>query len=183
MSTSGGEDYDRFADRYDEIFGDRQRDKIIKLAAYIPSPWPTPGLDAGAGTGIAQRVLKYPFVHVDRSPEMLRHASEPRFVADIHQLPFPDQTFGLVLSVSVIDRHFDLVRVIEELYRVLRPGGYLAVTSLKSEDVAGMEWALSTCFSCEPRRVDLGPDVGFVIQRQGQEESSVNFTPTNGERE
>ena len=118
MSISNDDDYDRFADRYDEVFGDRQRDKIIKLAAYIPSPWPTPGLDAGAGTGIARRVLEYPFVQVDLSPEMLRYAPAPGMVADINQLPSPDQAFGLIFSVSVIDRQFDLATVFDELFRV-----------------------------------------------------------------
>ena len=169
MTHSSRDDYNLFAARYDEIFGDRQRDKIIKLTAYVPSPWPEPCLDAGAGTGIAQRVLEQPFVNVDLSPEMLSYAPEPRVIADIHQLPFPAQTFGLVLSVSVIDRTFDLEVVIGELFRVLRPGGYLAVTCLKSEDVAAMEWALSAQFPAGFRRVDLGPDIGFVVQRPAPE--------------
>ena len=126
----------------------------------------TPGLDAGAGTGIARRVLEYPFVQVDLSPEMLRYAPAPGMVADINQLPFPDQAFGLIFSVSVIDRQFDLATVFDELFRVLRPGGYLAVTSLKSEDIAGMEWVLKTRFRSEPRRIDLGPDIGFVVRRK-----------------
>jgi ubiquinone/menaquinone biosynthesis C-methylase UbiE len=165
MSDDIRSQYDGFAERYDEIFGARQRDKIIKLAAYVPRPWPTPCLDAGSGTGIATRVLSHPFVNIDLSPAMLAQAPPPRIIGDITELPFPESTFGFVLCVSVIDHRVDHAAAINEFARVLKPGGYLALSILKSEDIAAAEWALKTTFGELKKRLDLGPDIGLIVQR------------------
>ena len=165
MSDDTRAQYDRFADRYDAVFELRQQSKIIKLAAYIPRPWAGPCLDAGAGTGLASRVLNHPFVSVDVSLAMLQRASGPRVVADITRLPFRDATFGFALSVSVIDHRVDVDVAVAELHRVLRPGSHLGISLLKSEDVARAEWALKARFQRLLQRVDLGPDVGFIVQK------------------
>lgn len=51
--------------------------------------------------------------------------------ADVRRLPFADQTFDLVVSISTLD-HFatldDLATALGELYRVLKPGAHLLLT-------------------------------------------------------
>ena len=47
--------------------------------------------------------------------------------ADIRRLPFADETFSHVVSVSVLEHLRDLVMTFRELRRVTRPGGWLIV--------------------------------------------------------
>lgn len=46
-------------------------------------------------------------------------------IADGHHLPFSDDTFALALSQAVLEHVTDPQRYVDELVRVLRPGGLL----------------------------------------------------------
>lgn len=48
---------------------------------------------------------------------------------DLTRIPFPDGTFDWVTSVSVIEHIPDYRRAIAEMFRVLRPGGRLLLTT------------------------------------------------------
>ncbi len=48
---------------------------------------------------------------------------------DLTRIPFPDETFDFISSVSVIEHIPDYRRAIAEMFRVLRPGGRLLVTT------------------------------------------------------
>ena len=45
-----------------------------------------------------------------------------------NQLPFPDGYFGSVISNSVLEHILDIQPVLDDMARVLRPGGKLVVT-------------------------------------------------------
>ena len=50
-------------------------------------------------------------------------------IADAHDLPFPDGAFDLVVAVAVLEHVANPQRVVEEIWRVLEPSGYVyAVT-------------------------------------------------------
>lgn len=50
-------------------------------------------------------------------------------IADAHDLPFPDNGFDLVVAVAVLEHVANPQRVVEEIWRVLKPRGYVyAVT-------------------------------------------------------
>ncbi len=156
--------YDRFADRYDEIFLPRQQPKIEGLAAVLPRPLPRPALDAGAGTGLAGRLLDHPFVALDASRGMLGYAAPPRVQADLARLPFADDRFALVLSVTALIDFTDPRPALSELARVLRPDGWLALSVLKIEDVAAVQYALEDLGLDVIERLDLEQDLGFVCR-------------------
>jgi ubiquinone/menaquinone biosynthesis C-methylase UbiE len=105
-------------------------------------------LDAGCGPGYLLRELaKRNFIvsAMDASPGMLKSAEEklkalnlpynPSFkVGDIELLPYPDESFDLVCSTGVIEYLKNDTQVLAEMFRVLKPGGYLVlpVTNLWS---------------------------------------------------
>lgn len=82
---------------------------------------PTKALDIGAGT-------------VERIPGAIRvdvaRAARPHVVADLDQpLPFRNDAFDVVGAYDVVEHVADLVRLTEEVHRVLRRGGIFQVTT------------------------------------------------------
>ena len=98
-------------------------------------------LDAGCGTGIFTREILARGARVagvDLSVPMLARAlagSGAAFAgvcADIRALPFPDHCFDRAFSMTAIEFVDDARAVVEELERVVRPGGRVVVTTLNS---------------------------------------------------
>jgi len=56
-------------------------------------------------------------------------ASKPDMVADAQALPFPDNSFGVVICREVLEHVKDPKQVLAELYRVLQPGGTLLLST------------------------------------------------------
>lgn len=48
-----------------------------------------------------------------------------KLVCDAHHLPFPDSSFDAVVAQAVLEHVVDPPNVVEEIYRVLRPHGYV----------------------------------------------------------
>jgi SAM-dependent methyltransferase len=92
-------------------------------------------LDAGAGTGRITSTLRnsgHRAISLDYSMEMLRTAAvaaskhgahAPSIQGDVFKLPFADNAFDSVVSMTVL-RHFPQWReILAEYLRVVRPGG------------------------------------------------------------
>jgi ubiquinone/menaquinone biosynthesis C-methylase UbiE len=105
---------------------------------------PLPGehiLDVGCGTGIfTDDVLKSgaQVTGVDLSASMLHRAVDrggkqfSGLCADMCALPFGDNSFDRVFSMTAIEFVADGATAIRELNRVVKPGGRVVVTSLNS---------------------------------------------------
>jgi SAM-dependent methyltransferase len=101
---------------------------------------PATVLDAGCGRGFYLRLLhELPGIReiygVDTNETYLRaaaqHVRSERVGlarADITDLPFPDGRFDLVICSEVLEHVRDDDRALEELARVIRPGGHLVIT-------------------------------------------------------
>ena len=94
-------------------------------------------LDVCAGTNAVgiDILLRNPKVNVtavDRSEEMQsaggKRASRlglsiKSVISDVHQLPFPDNTFDFI-TLEAATRHLVVTKAFKEIFRVLKPGGY-----------------------------------------------------------
>jgi 2-polyprenyl-3-methyl-5-hydroxy-6-metoxy-1,4-benzoquinol methylase len=72
-------------------------------------------------------------VGIDVSPHALREATTRGFLpvrAQVESaLPFRDGTFATVIAAEIIEHVFDTQAVLNELARVIQPGGWLAITT------------------------------------------------------
>ena len=99
-------------------------------------------LDVGCGTGIfTQDVLDYgtTVIGIDRSLPMLEKAlvrtckaNFSGICGDMCALPFPDNSFDRVFSMTAIEFVADGEKAVAELHRVTRKGGCIVVTTLNS---------------------------------------------------
>ncbi|MEV5986863.1 methyltransferase domain-containing protein [Streptomyces sp. NPDC052051] len=109
-------------------------------------------LDIGCGPGtitadLAALVPDGRVTGVDRAPSILdqarvtaaaRGVTNVDFaVADVHALPYPDDSFCVVHAHQVLQHVGDPVGALREMYRVTRPGGLVAV---RDADYAAMAW-------------------------------------------
>jgi SAM-dependent methyltransferase len=141
-------------------------------------------LDAGCGPGVhSLRVARagYQVCAVDISQTMLQEAREWIAAAglasavefrheDLTQLAFPDASFRYVFSWGVIIHIHDVEKALDELARVIKPGGKLAlyVTNSGSWDEK-LESALRYLLRKPlPGRVSLRLGIGTWYEMHGQ---------------
>jgi len=138
--------YNSIANQYDEdIKKDLDNTKLefelIELTNISnPKGWKV--LDVGCGSGIQIEFLakKFPEIEsltgVDSSKSLIDLALSSKkdarcnyIVSDMHNLPFEDQSFDFVYSRYTVHYSNDMCKVMNELYRILKPGGmvYLQV--------------------------------------------------------
>ena len=136
------ESFGRAAESYDKV-AYFQRDVGNRLMALIPhdvlSEQRNSVIDLGCGTGHFTPKLQLndnQVVGVDLSEGMITYAREHRkgdvnwVVGDADILPFADSSIDLIFSSLAIQWCSSYPRLFAELYRVLKPGGVVAFSTL-----------------------------------------------------
>ncbi|MBV8590973.1 MAG: class I SAM-dependent methyltransferase [Acetobacteraceae bacterium] len=117
-------------------------------------------LDVGTSTGANLQLLRdLGFTRItglDQSALAIQFCAGRGFgqvrLGDVCALPFPDASFDLVLATDIIEHVDDDLRGLQELRRVLKPGGCLLLTV----PTFSMLWGLQDEVSHHKRRYRLG---------------------------
>jgi malonyl-CoA O-methyltransferase len=141
--------FEKAADTYDSA-AKVQRWIAARLIGGLPETRnPAAILDAGCGTGFAQEMLalRYPAarrIALDFSRAMLRQVARLEFgiVGDVEHLPLRDALVDLYWS-NLTAQWCHPERLAREAFRVLRPGGLLALSSLAPGTFVELEEAFA----------------------------------------
>ena len=134
--------FDRASQSYDS-YADFQKIVLNRLLAMLPLSQADVVLDLGTGTGQALAALSEQLtpkctIALDLAPQMLAVAREGAtslsnihyVCADAERLPLQDQSCDLVFSSLAIQWCLSPVDLFAELYRVVKPGGYVVFSTL-----------------------------------------------------
>jgi 2-polyprenyl-6-hydroxyphenyl methylase/3-demethylubiquinone-9 3-methyltransferase len=132
--------YERFADEFDDRMNRYEVGKRLRLvfddALGGVSLEGRTLLDAGCGTGLfsaaaAARGARVTSLDVGERllEQVARKTDSERVVGDVASLPFADDRFDFVVCTEVIEHTMDPHRAVNEVARVLAPGGTLVLTT------------------------------------------------------
>ena len=104
-------------------------------------------IDVGCGFGatnlvLAERFVESEIVGIDLSEPLLELArgaaaevnlgGRIRFEkADVHQIPYPDDTFDVALNINMVHLVDNPIQKLNEIERILIPGGFLYIADLR----------------------------------------------------
>jgi ubiquinone/menaquinone biosynthesis C-methylase UbiE len=104
-------------------------------------------LDLGSGAGLDAIIASWAVgstgkvIGVDLNPSMClkaqAHAAATGTTMECHEgrmeeIPLPDATVDVVISNGVINLSFQKRQAVEEMYRVVKPGGRISITDIVS---------------------------------------------------
>jgi ubiquinone/menaquinone biosynthesis C-methylase UbiE len=186
--------FDEWPERYEQWFAtpigklvkEKEGEMVFRLLDLQPGE---KILDAGCGTGIF--TLDYlaqgaEVVGLDISEPMLRLAKEKAagypfsiVKGDMLYLPFKDNAFDKVVSVTALEFIADGRKAVDELFRVTRPGGRIVAATLNSlsawaarrraKTLKGQRHILEEAFSRSPE------DLLACSSRKGTSDTCIHF--------
>jgi ubiquinone/menaquinone biosynthesis C-methylase UbiE len=143
-------------------------------------------LEIGCGAGVLTAQLArlgYSVEAVDAAPAMveltLQNAIDSGLadrvqasLADVHELPFQEERFDLVIAIGVIPWLHDEDLALLEMQRVLKPGGHLIVTADNDWRLNRILDPLSSPVSRPARSI-----LKFILRRAGLRTEPREFQP------
>jgi SAM-dependent methyltransferase len=152
----------------------RGRRRIVcEELAQLPTGPTVRVLDAGCGSGrLLDELRDYGHVTgLDLNPDSVEIARsrghEDVVQGPVEELPWPDETFDLVISLDMVEHTADDRVTLRELRRVTKPGGYFLMTVPALRAL----WSSHDVFNNHFRRYDrrmmraLAAETGWSIER------------------
>ncbi len=121
--------YAEIAKGYDELYKEEQEEKLAIIAQHVTVKPTDKLLDVGCGTGISTNYFSCETTGIDPCQEMIDAGKGDLICAPAENLPFEDNTFDIIISVTAL-HHTDITKAMQEINRVAKPNAQIAITLL-----------------------------------------------------
>lgn len=156
--------YDIESKTYESVRENNYHKLINEIEVSIIKRYLTEGmnvLEAGCGTGlILDSIRDFPakFTGVDLSGKMLDNANKKGHSVvqgSLQELPFKSNTFDIVYSVKVLPHVKEINDAVNELVRVVKPGGKIMLEFYNAISIRGLRWLLKKYLFSKKRSGNL----------------------------
>lgn len=154
--------YDEIAEGYSELYKEEQRKKIAIIKKYIQFHEKWLVLDVGCGPAF----IDFPgrIIGIDQSFKLLQQAKIPVIQGIGEKLPFKDNTFMAVASITALQNFTDIKQGLLEMKRVAKE--YLAISVLKkSPKIKSIEALIPEIIPLQ-RIVEEDKDIIFFCRKK-----------------
>ncbi|MFH1769960.1 MAG: class I SAM-dependent methyltransferase [archaeon] len=154
--------YDYIADGYENLHREEQMKKLRIIKKNLEVRKDDLMLDVGCGPGFSSEVFNCRIIGLDPSEELLKKCSFRIVVASAEEIPFLDDYFDVVISVTAIHNFDDYRKGILEMKRVGRNKFVFSVLK-KSQKF---------------EKINLFIEENFKVSKKIEEEKDVIFFST-----
>ena len=153
--------YDEIAAGYEQLHGEEQLRKAKIILQNLEVRKTDKLLDVGCGTASYLSIFKCEKTGIDPSKELLKQAKIPTVQGKAEELPFPDSSFDIVISLTAI-HHADPKKAVAEMFRVAKRDIVISVLK-KASNFKEIEKEISKL--SVRKRVEDTHDVIFFLQK------------------
>jgi ubiquinone/menaquinone biosynthesis C-methylase UbiE len=153
--------YDEIAAGYEQLHGEEQKEKARIIAENLVIKPTDTLLDVGCGTASYLSIFKCQKTGIDPSKELLKQAKIPVVQGKAESLPFPDNSFDIVISLTAI-HHADAKKAVAEMFRVAKRDIVISVLK-KASNFGEIEKEISRLNVV--KRMEEAHDIIFFIHK------------------
>lgn len=114
--------YDEISEGYEELHKEEQLKKVGLIKKYLNVKPDDKLLDVGCGTGLTTELWECKRYGVDPAPKLLARARRKDVteykLAPAENIPYPDNFFDIVISITAIQNFRDIEKGLKEIKRV-----------------------------------------------------------------
>jgi len=153
--------YDKIAKGYNELHAEEQKKKLAIIKKYIQPEKSDLLLDVGCGTGVSSD-WDCKVIGIDPSVELIKQNPRNKAAAKGEFLPFKDDSFDYVVSLTAIQNFSDIEKGVKEIKRVAR--GRIAITTLKKiKKIGQIKEAIKNNFNII-EEIEEEKDIIFILE-------------------
>lgn len=154
--------YNTISKGYEELYKEEQQNKLSIIQNIIKTNKNTKILDVGCGTGVSSNFECF-VVGIDPSKELIKlNKSNSKLIGVAEFLPFKDNSFDCVISVTAIHNFKNIKLAIGEIKRVGKNDFVFSVLK-KSSKFGYIKKLIEKNFNIE-RIIDEGKDSIFLLK-------------------
>jgi ubiquinone/menaquinone biosynthesis C-methylase UbiE len=155
--------YDEISESYDDLHKAEQLRKIAIIKSELGVRKEDSLLDVGTGTGFSLEHFDCNKIGIDPSKKLLEKARHNVLQDKAEDLPFKDDSFDFVISVTAIHNFDDIEKGIKEMKRVGRKDFAFSILK-KSKGFDLIEKIIKKEFTIK-KTVDEGIDMIFFLEK------------------
>jgi len=157
--------YHKIAKSYNKLHREEQLKKLAIIRQHIKIIPPL--LDVGCGTGISTNYFGIEAVGADNCKEMLAEGKKQyknlQF-AHAEHLPFPDESFSTIISVTAFHNFKNMEKALQEIKRVSRSNNIAISFLKKSKKLPAFRKLLKKYYAF--KEVNEDKDIIFIINEK-----------------